>query len=33
MANYELMAIINPSLSEEDRNSSIDNLKSILEKA
>jgi small subunit ribosomal protein S6 len=27
------MAIINPSLSEEDRNSSIDNLKSILEKA
>jgi small subunit ribosomal protein S6 len=33
MANYELMAIINPSLSEDDRNSSIWNLKSILEKA
>jgi small subunit ribosomal protein S6 len=32
MAKYELMVIIDPSLSEEDRNSSIDNLKSILEK-
>ncbi len=32
MANYELMVIINPSLSEEERNTSIDNLKSILEK-
>ena len=32
MANYELMFIVDPSLSEEDRNSSIDNFKSILEK-
>jgi small subunit ribosomal protein S6 len=32
MAKYELMVIIDPSLSEEDRNASIDNLKSILEK-
>jgi len=32
MANYELMFIVDPSLSEEERNSSIDNLKSILEK-
>ena len=32
MANYELMAIINPNLSEEDRNASIDNFKKILEK-
>jgi small subunit ribosomal protein S6 len=32
MAKYELMIIIDPSISEEDRNASIDNLKSILEK-
>jgi len=32
MAKYELMVIIDPSLSEEDRNASIDNLKSILDK-
>jgi len=32
MAKYELMVIIDPSLSEEERNASIDNLKSILEK-
>ena len=32
MANYELMFIVNPSLSEEDRNASIDRLKGILEK-
>lgn len=32
MANYELMFIVDPSLSEEERNSSISNFKSILEK-
>lgn len=32
MANYELMLIINPSVSEEDRNTSLENLKSIFEK-
>jgi len=32
MANYELMFIINPSSSEEERNSSIWNFKSIIEK-
>ena len=32
MANYELMFIIDPSLSEEDKTSRIDNFKSILEK-
>ncbi len=32
MANYEFMGIINPKLSEEDRNKTIDNLKSIFEK-
>ncbi|MDD2871623.1 MAG: 30S ribosomal protein S6 [Candidatus Gracilibacteria bacterium] len=32
MANYELMAIIDPSLSEADRNELINELKSNLEK-
>jgi len=32
MANYELMFIVNPSLSEEERNASIDRLKETLEK-
>jgi len=32
MANYELMFIIDPSLSEEEKNTSIWNFKSILEK-
>ena len=32
MANYELMFIIDPSLSEEVKTSRIDNFKSILEK-
>jgi small subunit ribosomal protein S6 len=32
MANYELMLIINPTISEEDRNASIENLKSLFEK-
>ncbi len=31
MANYELMLIIKPNLSEEDRDSSIENLKSLFE--
>lgn len=33
MAQYELMLIINPSLAEADRATTIDNLKSILEKS
>ncbi len=32
MANYELMLIVNPTLSEEDRTSSIENLKALFEK-
>lgn len=32
MANYEFMLILNPSLSEEDRNSSIETLKGTLAK-
>lgn len=32
MANYELMAIVNPTISEEERNASIDELKSLFEK-
>lgn len=32
MANYEMMLIINPSLSEEERNTSYDGLKNILKK-
>jgi small subunit ribosomal protein S6 len=32
MAKYELMFIVDPSLSEEDRNTSIDTFKSTLEK-
>jgi small subunit ribosomal protein S6 len=32
MANYELMAIINPALSEDERNTLIGELKSSLEK-
>lgn len=30
MANYELMLIINPELSEEQRNSSLENLRNII---
>ena len=30
MAKYELMLILDPTMSEEDRNSSIDNLKTLL---
>jgi small subunit ribosomal protein S6 len=29
MANYEMMAIINPTISEEDRNKSIEELKEL----
>ena len=32
MANYEMMLIVNPNLSEEDRNTSIDSLKGVLKK-
>jgi len=32
MANYEMMIIINPSISEEDRNTSIESLKAVLTK-
>jgi small subunit ribosomal protein S6 len=32
MANYEFMLILDPSLSEEDRNTSITEMKSTLEK-
>jgi ribosomal protein S6 len=32
MTNYEFMIIVDPSLSEDDRNTSTDNLKSILKK-
>ena len=32
MANYELMFIVDPSLSEEEKNTSVDGLKAILEK-
>ncbi len=32
MANYELMAIINPTVSEEDRNASINELKELFTK-
>ena len=32
MANYELMVIINPTLSEEERNTSVGSLKELLEK-
>lgn len=31
MANYELMMIVNPSISEEERNTSINNLKKLFE--
>ena len=33
MANYELMLIIDPTLSEEERNSSLDNLRALFKKA
>jgi ribosomal protein S6 len=33
MANYELLLIINPSLSETERDSSLDNLKTLFKKA
>ena len=29
MANYEMMLIVNPTISEEDRNTSIDELKEL----
>jgi len=29
MANYELMMIVNPTISEEDRNTSIDEIKEL----
>jgi ribosomal protein S6 len=32
MAKYELMLIVNPSLADADRATTIENLKSILEK-
>jgi len=32
MANYELMFIVNPALSEEEKNTSIADFKAILEK-
>lgn len=32
MANYEFMLIVNPSLSEKDRDDSIEGLKNILKK-
>lgn len=32
MANYELMAIIDPTVSEEDRNASISELKELFKK-
>ncbi|MDF1682580.1 MAG: 30S ribosomal protein S6 [Patescibacteria group bacterium] len=32
MAKYELMLIVNPSLSEEDRDNSMNNLKALFEK-
>ncbi len=31
MTNYELMLIVDPSISEDDRNASIDNVKTLLE--
>ena len=31
MANYELMLIITPSISEDDRNSSLNNLKKLFD--
>lgn len=31
MTNYELMAIVNPTISEEERNISINELKTLLE--
>ncbi len=32
MANYELMTIVNPTVSEEERNASINELKELFEK-
>ena len=32
MSKYELMVILDPSISEEERNTSIENLKSLIEK-
>lgn len=32
MANYELMLIVNPSISEEDRTKTLDNVKALLKK-
>ena len=31
MANYELMLIVNPSISEDERNTSLNNLKKLFE--
>jgi len=32
MANYELMLIVNPNISEEDRTITLDNIKALLKK-
>lgn len=32
MVNYELMLIVNPTISEEERNASVDELKALLAK-
>jgi len=32
MANYELMLIVNPNISEEDRTKTLDNVKALLKK-
>jgi ribosomal protein S6 len=32
MINYELMTIVDPTISEEERNASIDELKALLKK-
>lgn len=33
MTNYELLLILNPNLSEEERTASLDNLRALLKKA
>jgi small subunit ribosomal protein S6 len=33
MTNYELMLILDPSISEDERTSSLENIKEILKKA
>jgi len=32
MANYEFMLIVNPNISEEDRNKTLDNIRALLKK-